>query len=88
MLTINIFARVFHIGYLGKTGTAFTIDVDNRQYLVTAKHVVKGLSFPGIIQIFHDKQWKNMEVKPIWCTNPSVDIVVLAPPERLSPALP
>jgi len=43
--TPNIIHRTFGIGYSDKPGsrkfgTAFTLDVEDRQYLITAKHVV------------------------------------------------
>ncbi len=42
MMTIaNILNRTFHMSYGGSTGTCFTVDVDGRQYLVTARHVVQ-----------------------------------------------
>lgn len=87
MITTNVYHRVFHIKYSGKTGTAFTIDVDNRQYLVTARHVVEGLSSPGMIEIFYNNNWHSIQVQPIWCDDPSIDIAVLSPPHQLSPTL-
>ena len=41
-LTSNVLNRVFWIGHQGKPmGTGFAVDVDGRQYLVTAQHVAK-----------------------------------------------
>lgn len=85
MITTNVYYRVFHIQYAGGTGTAFTIDVDQRQYLVTARHVVKGMSSPGTIKLFHNNQWNDIQVQPIWCNDSSIDIAILVAPRQLSP---
>jgi prepilin-type processing-associated H-X9-DG protein len=61
--------------------------MSQRQYLVTARHVVEGLSSPGTIKLFHNNQWNDIQVQPIWCNDPSIDIAVLAPPQQLSPPL-
>jgi hypothetical protein len=87
MITNNVYLRIFYISYKGSSGTAFTIDVDQRQYLVTARHVVKGLSSPDIIHLFHENCWKYIEVEPIWCNDSDIDIVVLATKQQLSPSL-
>src|SRR5437016_4253756 len=36
----TVIKSVFRIQYGDKTGAAFAIEVDDRQYLITAKHVV------------------------------------------------
>jgi len=86
-VTSNVLHRVFLIKYKRNTGTAFTVDVDNRQYLVTAKHVVPGIGERDKISIFHEKQWKPLAVKSIHVEPPEVDIIVLIPPMQLSPSL-
>jgi len=65
------------------TATAFTIDVDGREYLVTAKHVVKGLRSRDKIDIFMNNQWSSLEVSILRCDDP-VDIAVLIPPHQLT----
>jgi len=47
-VTSNVFQRVLKLRVNAgtnreMTATAFTVDVDGREYLITAKHVVKGL---------------------------------------------
>jgi len=86
-VTSNVLYRVFLIKYKSTTGTAFTIDVDGRQYLVTARHVVPGIGDQDKISIFHENKWKPMMVKPIRVTPKEVDIIVLIPPQQLSPTL-
>ena len=62
MITTNVLSRVFHIAWRDSTGTAFAIDHASKQYLVTARHVVKGIDSGDSIRVFHEEQWKNLTV--------------------------
>ena len=42
-VSFNVFYRVLMIRTSNGQGTGFTLDVDGRQYVVTAKHMVAGL---------------------------------------------
>ena len=44
MITTNAIQRTFHIKRSDASGTAFAIDRASRQYLVTARHVVDGIT--------------------------------------------
>lgn len=87
LVTSNVLHRVFLIKYGDQFGSSFTIDVDNRQYLITAKHFLTKLKESDYIEIFHASQWKKLEVKRIDLKNPKIDILVLAPAIQLSPPL-
>jgi|SRR3989344_1777776 len=41
MITINVIQRVFRLKYKANAGTCFSIDVNGKQYLVTARHVLQ-----------------------------------------------
>ena len=43
MVTVNVHMRVYRIRRGKFEGTCFAIDVDGRQYMVTANHVVPDL---------------------------------------------
>ena len=88
MITVNVYSRVFRIKYAGSYGTCFTMDVEGKQYLVTAKHVVQGISNPGIVEIFYQNNWRTLAVSLVGNAPGETDITVLAPSERLSPAMP
>lgn len=66
-------------------GTAFTIEVDSRQYLVTAKHILKELCDreEGLIEVFKNRQWIPLKVEILKCADP-VDIAVIVPPRQLT----
>jgi len=84
MITTNVFQRVFFIKG-ADYGTAFTIDYEGRQYLITAKHIVPSLDSSSTIQFLHEDKWKTLQVKMVGACSGEVDIVVLAPQKQLSP---
>jgi hypothetical protein len=83
------FFNVFEIRVPGGTGTAFTMRVDGRQYLITAKHMVAKLKADGSpesIEIstsagpHNSPEWKPLQVRIFTCDDP-IDIAVLATQE-------
>lgn len=82
MLTFNVFDRVFFVRS-AEYGTAFTIDVNDKQYLVSARHVVDDHSN---IHIFHEQVWKRCPCNLVGTGEGEIDVVVLAPNFQLSPA--
>jgi len=87
-ITSNVFERVLKIRVNGGTphesaATAFTIDVDGREYLVTAKHVVNELKESDKIDIYADGKWLSLAVTLFRCDDP-IDIAVLVPPRQLT----
>ena len=88
MITSNIIHRTFHIRWNDSTGTGFTVDRGSKQYLVTARHVVRGIESGNAIKIFHDKEWKTLVVNVVGIGKGNVDVAVLACSVRLSPSLP
>ena len=88
MVTSNIIHRTFHIRWNDSTGTAFTVDRGSKQYLITARHVVKDIRSGNAIKIFHEKEWKDLVVNVVGIGKENVDVAVLACSVRLSPSLP
>jgi S1-C subfamily serine protease len=87
-VTFNVFYRVLMIQTSNGQGTGFTIDVEGRQYLVTAKHMVAGLQPEDTIEIrtydaAHKLKWVPFRMKIFTCDDP-VDIAVLVPREQLT----
>ena len=87
MVTTNILQRTFRIKSTDP-GTCFTIDVDNRQYIITARHVVKGLVGQSTVKIMQEGKWKNLQVKLVGHSKGEVDISVLAAEFQISPTHP
>ena len=47
MITANVIHRVFRIAIGSQVGSGFTIDVEGKEYLVTARHIADELEGPG-----------------------------------------
>jgi hypothetical protein len=60
--TANIIQRIVFVAYGTMTGTGFTIEVDDHQYIVTAAHIVKGLGSRGRIELHRDGKWGQIDV--------------------------
>jgi hypothetical protein len=69
------------------SGSSFTIDVDGRQYLITAKHLIAGLKPEDTVQIRKGDDWLPVKVKVFRCDDP-IDIAVLVPPTQLTVSFP
>lgn len=61
--------------YGNSIGTGFTIEKNGKQYLISAKHVFANLTEPDTISIFNDGNWKELQVKPIFFKNNTIDII-------------
>ena len=84
----NVLQRVFHISHENKAGTCFTIDVEGRQYLITAKHLVQSIQKPCAVQMYHDGEWKGLQVDLVGHGAKCVDLTVLASEMQISPTHP
>jgi S1-C subfamily serine protease len=91
MPVANILQGTFRIQYNNSTGTAFVVDVDDYQYLITARHVVSGFNNEtDSIFIYNDGKWVELPATVIFPEDQSIDIAVLATNQSLSiiPPLP
>ena len=86
MITANVIQRTFFVKIGSSLGTAFTIDHDSKQYLVTARHVVG--SAVQSIEVFHNTRWESLGVTPVGIGQGAVDVAVFAPNIILSPPHP
>jgi hypothetical protein len=86
MVTSNAIQRTVHIRYADQIATAFFIDVDSRQYLVTARHVVPDLQGEAFISILHNNDWHDVGVRLVGHAPGEADISVLALPYRIAGA--
>ena len=74
----EILRQTFHIRTTIATGTAFTVEVDGRQYIVTAQHVV-GTTPPLTVEIqVSETAWWKLVATLIGMEGPPVDVAVLA----------
>ena len=88
MITANVIYRVFRLKVGLETGTAFTIEEEGREYLVTARHIAHSLRGECQVEVFKDGGWSPLVVTAVGHAPREVDISVLAPAERLTPTRP
>ncbi len=72
MITNNVIQRVFKFKYKNQTGTCFIIDIEDKQYFVTAKHVfqiqnerkevVETLKLGETVEIVYKNKWTSFLV--------------------------
>lgn len=84
MVTSNAIQRTVHIRYGEQIATAFFVDIDQRQYLVTAKHVVPDFPLESKISILHNRIWKDVSAKLVGHAPGEADISVLALDYRIA----
>lgn len=77
-IPFGILNRVFPFAFGDHSGSCFIIDVDDCQYIITARHLVPGIRAPDTIRILINEVWMNIEVVPIFPQNDKTDIVALA----------
>jgi S1-C subfamily serine protease len=88
LVTSNVLTRLFMIKNGNDTGSAFTIERDGRQYLVTARHIVPNIKDDDSIELLKEGRWSSYTVKRITVDPPNADIAVLALPSPLPGTLP
>jgi hypothetical protein len=74
----GMLSRVFPIRVGVDGGTCFVIDVNERQYLVTARHIVPTIEAADNVEIFHKNAWHPIVVHAIFPENKNIDAVALA----------
>jgi hypothetical protein len=74
--------RVFHVRSGQNLGTAFSLDIDGRQYLVSALHVVEESTKTASLEIHRGNAWTPYVVNTVG-SNSDADVVVFALQERL-----
>lgn len=91
---VSVLTRTFLIGLpdfpiagspnapkIQSSGSAFALDYQGKQYLITASHLIRSIGGEGIIYIFRKNDWNPFEVTVVGkgnADNPETDIAVLA----------
>ena len=95
-ITANVFHRVFHIMYGEETGSAFTLEYEGKQYLITAGHVVEGFKEGEKLRISCGGKWREIRAGIVGIATAAknrtylhtLDLAVLAPDRKLSVTYP
>ncbi len=75
--TSNVIYRVLKIRTPTATGSAFTIEVDGRQYLITARHLLAGFGSEGDIDLWIEGRWSRLRGRAIYPASGAVDAAAL-----------
>ena len=85
VITSNVILRTYNIKRGNATGTACVIDRENKQYLVTARHVVEGVKSKDQIAFSFERRWHTIDIEVVGIGVGDLDVAILACPLRLSP---
>jgi len=86
VVTQNIIRRTFHIAIGQNEGTCFAIDVNNKQYLITAQHLFNHGNVERA-SVFRNDNWEEIPINLVGhCRNP-IDISVFATNFRISDSI-
>jgi len=86
MITTNVIHRVFKIMNNNQTGTMFTVEVHNKQYVITAKHLVEDINKQTKAKIYLDNGWKDINLSLLGHCPNDIDISVLTTDKQLTPS--
>lgn len=75
--TSNVLYRVLKIRTSSSTGSAFTIEVDGKQYLITARHLLKDFGNEGEVELWTEGRWSKVRVRAVYPSREAVDIAAL-----------
>lgn len=82
MISSSILFRTFFIK-ADDYGTAFALDIEGEQYLITARHLFLDLQRKPCLKIFQHRTWRDLECDLVGHGRGEVDISVLKPRARL-----
>ena len=88
MVTSNVIQRMFKIRTGDSQGSAFTVERHDRQYLVTARHVLDGAAQMHAIEIWYEQQWWSLDLTVVGMGEHAIDVAVLTATSQLSPTHP
>jgi len=75
--TSNVLYRVLRLRTLTGTGSAFTLEVDGKQYVITARHNLPGFGAQGEVELWLDGRWSRTRARAIYPVKEVVDIMAL-----------
>jgi hypothetical protein len=82
-ITSNVLYRTFFIKS-ALYGTAFTLDVDGVEYLITASHLLDTSVGKPAIKLFHSDKWVDLDVDLVGHGRNEIDISVMRTKKRLT----
>lgn len=84
MIPTNILYRTFFI-QAAQYGTAFTLEVNDEEYLITAKHLLPDQGDVIDLRLFYENRWLKGAARVVARGRGEIDIAVLKLDTRLTP---
>jgi hypothetical protein len=81
----NLINRLLWIRCGSRLGTAFAIEIDNRQFVVTAAHIVEDFPRQPLLRNWMGR-WEGVEAQRITANPDFVDVAIFAPKVQISAA--
>jgi S1-C subfamily serine protease len=88
MVPANILQRTFRVKIGDTSGTAFAIERNGRQYLISAAHVFAPIESGGVLEIKNQDKWVKYKSHWIGKANEPIDIAVISLEQQIAPLLP
>ncbi|MHA8056698.1 S1 family peptidase [Aquirufa nivalisilvae] len=79
MVPTSIIYRTIHIKNNGTTGSCFILDVNKKQYYITANHIINGLKTGDFLEINYKEDWNKHKITIVGHSKDS-DISVFSVP--------
>src|SRR5581483_12009410 len=83
MLPTNVFYRTFFVR-AAQYGTAFTLEIDGTEFLITARHLLGQLAGVHSLQVLRSGQWHKLDCDIVAVGRGELDVAVLRAPMRLT----
>ena len=77
-MPVDILRQTFQVRTAEGTGTAFTVEVDGRQYIVTAQHVIGSMASGSLDMQTSSAGWRQVPIMAVGMAGPPVDVAVMA----------
>jgi hypothetical protein len=83
----NLVESVFFLKFGASTGSAFTLTLNENQYLVSAKHIFKEISHKSqiTVELFHENVWKQITAELYFHPKDKIDVFVITLPQLIAP---
>jgi len=84
-IPMGVFNRVLFVRYNNHFGSAFTIEIEDQQYIITARHIANNINEKDKISIYYNSKWQEINVTSLLFDDPNFDVLVLLPNTQVTP---
>lgn len=84
MILSQITSRVINISFKNSSGTGFVFDRNNKQYILTARHIVNEIKRKDTLKVMNSGKWNDISVELVGHAEQDQDLTVLKAYQRLN----